>query len=529
MSNDQNLDSVTSSISTMEIAPTRPQQYGKLALLPVELILQITEELCSDKAFLPAKELKNLALSCANLFYLIRPMYYLADNCSIFHSALKQADVDQMERCALFGAAPDTKWNITNGCFCGAEKPHKHHRPIDVLLECVSVGSVSLDNCIDALRWLLSKGYDAKEQGDQDWYRANDDCEHMPMLLFNMLKSECSRDRTEGICQIIRTLRSYEYAMPHAVNFDSFYRTRYSLSTTDPNVIRKPMDVAMRSHCPPYLLELVLQEYRIRNLKIRAWSQDCPPGAESWVGSYVTRGPALHRPEIWAQSSSLGALLWNLYSDLLDSSTGWMEKYPGEAADILEQKIKLLVKYRAIDIFEEGALRKILGALKGIATMAESLGGLDEERDGKLCWRMLCESLRPLVHHHMLTAHTRHELDTEHPRRLHRFVIEKLWNPWKVWHLAQLQKPQARAEMARHWIYDRVFQKGDGTWTDMIWVKAESCSVDPSYVGHELPRWEEVSYDEFLATVEELVEMIKREDAEEEAREQARKQARVGT
>ncbi|KAJ4248726.1 hypothetical protein NW762_012564 [Fusarium torreyae] len=501
MSNDQTIDSVTSSISTIDIAPSRHQQYSKLALLPVELILQITEELCSDKASLPAKELKNLALSCANLFYLIRPMYYLADNCSIFHSALKQANVDQMERCALFGAAPDTKWNITNGCCCGAEKPHKYHRPIDVLLECVSVGSVSLDKCIDALRWLLSKSYDAKEQGDQDWYRINDNCEHMPMLLFNMLTPECSRDRIERICQIIRILRSYGYTLPHDVNFDSFYRARYYLSTTDPNIIRKPMDVAMRAYCPPHLLELVLQEYRIRNLKIRAWSQDCPPEAESWVGSYVARDSAFYRPEIWAQSSSLGALLWNLYSDLLDSSTGWIEKHPGEAADILEQKIKLLVKYRAIDIFEEGALRKILGVLKDIATMAQSLGGLDEERD----------------------AHTLHELDAERPRRLHRFVIEKLWNPWKVWHEAQLQKPQARAKMARHWIHDhRPFQKGDGTWTDLIWVYAESRSVDPAYLGHHLPRWEEMSYDEFSAAVEELFETIKREDAEEEAREEAR-------
>ncbi|KAF4968193.1 hypothetical protein FSARC_4383 [Fusarium sarcochroum] len=521
MSNDQSLDSLSSSISTMEITLTRPQQYGKLALLPVELILQITGEPSSDKETLPAKELKNLALSCANLFYLIRPMYYLAENCSIFQSALKQADVDQMERCALFGAAPDTNWNLTNGCCCGAEKPHKHHRPIDGLLECVSVGSVSLDKCIDALRWLLNKGYDAKEQGDQDWYRANDDCEHMPMLLFNMLIPECSRDRIEGICQIIRILRSYGYHMPHDVSFDSFYRARHGLSTTDPNMIRKPMDVAMRSYCPPYLLELVLQEHRIRNLKIRVWSQDCPPEAESWVGSYLTGGPAFYRPEIWAQSSSLGALLWNLYSDLLDSSTDWIEKYPGEAADILENKIKLLVKHRAIDIFEEGALRKILGVLKDINMMAQSLGGLDEERDGKLCWRMLCESLRPLVDHHRLAAHTQHELDTERPRRLHRFVIEMLWNPWKVWHQAQLQKPQARVEMTRHWIDDRLFQKGDGTWTDLIWVKAEYYSVDPAYVEHHLPRWEGMSYDEFLAAVEELVETIGREDAEAEAREEA--------
>ncbi|WKT38352.1 hypothetical protein QSH57_000170 [Fusarium oxysporum f. sp. vasinfectum] len=181
MSNQDIEDVVPSSF--VEMTPSRPQQQGMLALLPPEILLKITGEPGKDRGTLPYRDLKGLTVSCSRLFHLFRPMYYFADGYAVFHSAVAHGDLEAIQRCVRFGAASHTMRELSSGCTCASELPHRKHRPFDSLLEHVAAGSVPINKCLDGLEWLLDEGFEANEQIDQPWHKNNnDDCDHMPEL-----------------------------------------------------------------------------------------------------------------------------------------------------------------------------------------------------------------------------------------------------------------------------------------------------------------------------------------------------------
>jgi hypothetical protein len=84
----------------------RPQQEGKLALLPVEVLLNITGEPGKDEQTLSHKDFKNLELSCGVFFRELRQAYYCTDNFAVFHSALRCVDMEAIERCYQLARPP---------------------------------------------------------------------------------------------------------------------------------------------------------------------------------------------------------------------------------------------------------------------------------------------------------------------------------------------------------------------------------------------------------------------------------------
>ncbi|KAF5676611.1 hypothetical protein FHETE_2107 [Fusarium heterosporum] len=200
---DNHIDKPLASPSN-EITSTRPRQESTLALLSTEILLKITGEPGKDEETLSARDFKALALSCSRLFHLVGPMYYFADNCSVLQSAFKHADVETMERCRQHGALVRDGWELSKACQCPSERPHRRYYPFDSLLECVAIGIVPIDLCIEALRWLMRYAYDLIEQVDQYWWDSNGDCHHMPELIVTLLGNSTDRARTEGICQMIR-------------------------------------------------------------------------------------------------------------------------------------------------------------------------------------------------------------------------------------------------------------------------------------------------------------------------------------
>ncbi|KAK2699545.1 hypothetical protein QWA68_001985 [Fusarium oxysporum] len=485
--------------SSEQMTSSRPQQEGKLALLPVEVLLNITGEPGKDKQaqILSHKDFKSLALSCGVFFRELRQAYYCADNFAAFHSALRCADVEAMERCYQL-ANPPLHLERKISCHCPADKPHKHHRPIDDVLECLAIGSVPIDRCIKATRWLLSKGCEANEQKDQVWYLKNRHCGHMPELLIDVLGNASDKVRVEGICEIISMLYSHGYSLPYNMNLHKYHITRND-QKSKPGLIRKPMDVALRSYCPISFLELLLQEYQSHGVNLTTFYNSCPPQIESWVGNCLfTR--------YWLQSTNLGNLLWGLFLDIADPSTVWKEAYQGEAADILESKIQVLAEYGAVDSNEVIALQSIVAALRDNPFNFELI---DEGHDGKDYWEKLCNTLRPfsndenLLRNHLLLGMN---FRTELNRRLHSFIFEAEWNPWTVWHDYKMQCPKHRANLSHPWMTRcawRLFQRSNGKWYDPEWVTcAEGSSPCQLHRGRPLPQWYQVNYGEFVAAVE---------------------------
>ncbi|KAM0241405.1 hypothetical protein ACHAP5_007602 [Fusarium lateritium] len=498
MSNDQHVNEVSQALSSLEITTTRPQQTGKLALLPAEILLMITGEPGKDEDALPAKEFKALALSCSDLFDYARRMYYFADDCGVFKSALKHADLEAMKRCSELNALPGHHWRLVESCQCQAEMPHLSHEPLDALLECVEIGSVSMDKIVDALHWLLEKNYPIGEQMDQPiCIPENEDvfaC--MPEYLIMLLNKSTDRIRTEGICQMVRLLQRYGYSLPFNMNAHTYFNVFFDLFALgrEPGLIRKPMDVALRSHCPLQFLETVLIGYESNNVDVKVFHEECPEEMEEWAGYISMDNMYIFLERRWWQNTDLGPLIWDLFMDLMHQSTGWAEEYNGEIADVFEKKVNLLVGYQMVDMVEEQALRSVLGALRDIISLAESRGELDIEHDGKECWQMLVDSLRPWGTDEGLEGEADFSTiddytNDEEPHRIHRFVITDNWNPYATWYNYELQNPTTREKVNRPWFHKTVLtKKDDGVWEDTEWLEVLEEVQKELYISREIYR-----------------------------------------
>ncbi|SCN74479.1 uncharacterized protein FFC1_02089 [Fusarium fujikuroi] len=226
---DHRIEDLPLSSSSRKMPSSRPQhqekpaqQEGRLALLPVEVLLNITGEPGKDEQTLSHKDFKSLALSSGVFFRELRQAYYYADNFAAFHSALRYADMETIERCYQLAKPPlHLEWEVS--CQCPSDKAHKHHRPIDDVLECIAIGSVSIYRCIETIRWLLSKGYEANEQKEQVWYKNNQHCDHMPELVIDLLGKTSDKARVEGICKIITMLHDHGYSLPYHINLSQVF------------------------------------------------------------------------------------------------------------------------------------------------------------------------------------------------------------------------------------------------------------------------------------------------------------------
>ncbi|KAF5644929.1 hypothetical protein F52700_2410 [Fusarium sp. NRRL 52700] len=391
--------------------------------------------------------------------------------------------------------------------------PHNHHRPIDDVLECLAIGSVSIDRCIEAIRWLLGRGFEANEQKDQVWYRNNQHCGHMPELVIDLLGKTSDKARVDGICEIIKMLHDHGYSLPYHMNLHQFFLRDYD-QMGKPGLVRKPMDVALRSYCPTFFLELILQEYRRRRtdaVTVHVVVHDGGPlEVKNWVGTwpfYYWNLP------LWRQSTNFGNVLWGLFLDIADPLTSWKETYQGEAADIFEKKIQLLNHYQFVRLEEMQVLRKLVKALRENPLDVKLI---NEDHDGKEYWEKLCASLGPLMENNDLVKNDvliGYEQVHAAVGRLHRFVMEASWNPWTVWHDYKMQYPKHRANLSHPWTNVESWegiQSRHGIWFDPEWREIAEFEDETDILTgnkqykHSLPNWNTVGYDEFVVAVEEL-------------------------
>lgn len=269
------------------------------------------------------------------------------------------------------------------------------------------------------------------------------------------------------------------------------------------------IELAMRSYCPPLLLELLLQDYASRgySLAVLEDNTEKPPFAlKDWydcVKMFDFFDP-------WDVQTYIIDILKTLNEDLADP-LGWQRANPGEAADTWEQKIKILNHFNAIDQYENDLLVAILQALRAMERM--STIGNEVYGDQKLArWEIFCESVKPFLY----TSELQSDLANSDPKktRLHRFVMprEDVWNPWYNWHINHQSRSawvlwcstQGHDSKA---LENRVLQDVEGIWGDFkrhlvrdrgFWIKRFRARSDT------LPRWFEVSYTEWLNSVESM-------------------------
>ncbi|RBR09497.1 hypothetical protein FVER53590_29278 [Fusarium verticillioides] len=477
---DQNPESLFPDTET-----SRKPQPVTLDLLPTEILLQISGEPGKDQDTISAEEFKGLSLLSPLLSQVYLQLYYLGDNCGPFRQALRSANVKAMDRCAQYGAVPDTTWELpeSDGCQCISERRHTHHRPIDELLESVYLGKVPIEKGINALKWLLERRFDMKEQKDQAWYEANTHCDHFPEFLITMLSKSPDRTYTEGICQMIKLVQSYGYSLPFAMNLDTYWHLdeRDRLS---PGLVRKPLDEALRSHCPPYFIEVIMQDYIRRRVDFSSIHVVPPVFMESWAGKhkfvydYTWTSLVFTQGQQWWKFTNLLETAWGIFLDLMDPSTNWAEQYRGEASDILEQKIKTLAKYGILNKIEKEMLGGIVEAMRSMSTPTKtsSINGVTDW-DAQCCWDTLVGALRPFTIDwdvYTVDNWTSGEGDIDtwgDAHRYHRFIIDREWNPYEMYHNYQLQNDHIRPMLDRPWGSKGVARGDDGCWTDREWTR----------------------------------------------------------
>ncbi|KAF4448523.1 hypothetical protein F53441_8109 [Fusarium austroafricanum] len=486
----------------------RPQQTGKLATIPAEILELIAENIDG-----PAnRDIKALALSSARLFSILRPVYYKSGHHKNFATALFQADVPRLERHHETTPFPtDDVW-FTHPTLCrcqDATQMHVRHRPIDIFLWGL-INEVSKPRRrAQTISWLFSKGYQVN-----NWFEHAYDgtmTNMMPEVLVNLLQRDIAQDKANTVCKIIRFLSNQGISIPLWVRPDrapAWYReTRevdqfipdFHISGLHVNAYHlTTMEIAMRSHCPPALLEVLLQEYARRGCLFTSLELDTKAPPAALKDLYNAQIPLADTSLPWFFETPFENIIAGLYANLMES-TGWEESYQGETVDIWARKTKLLMRFGALDEHEINLFLRVRRALKKIAELPyipkststnPSPATRQTEQDR---WVILCDSVKRNFTKPELQSTLETWAEPENPgktRRPHRFVFSADWNPWMNFYMSRKKRDR--------WV--KFSENCLGTFNDFMVFQSDLITDTEWYDlvsfsdSNALPLWHEVQY-----------------------------------
>lgn len=482
-------------------------QGGMLALLPTEIIIQIAEFVDSQRE--SRRTFDHLMKTCSLMYVIIRPYYYRAENFLQFFDAASVANITMMERCEYFDAAPiNIVWT---------RPTLRRFTPVELLLRNVDEGNdrqdtadraalrdSERDKIFDALGWLLERGANGEVSMVNECFHDLDlPSGHMPSTMLVQFQVGTSQRGSEVLFNMIRMLSRYGYSNPTRHDSVSgwqcidnaawFTDTMSSYNTTS------PLKLALKSHVMPSLLNLMLEEYEARGLRLRDWHNRCPPSLVqsasrhtdmSWRMHWLDKGPSIH----WVEISYINTLVGTLHADLHNETTRWSESYSGEVADVFKAKLDIMIKHEMIDNSERALLRSIGAALYRIASIGHAAGGLGNKHF-KMSWEMLWDAVRPFFQDLNLVQNPRTAPSRKGPGRIHRFAISSGWNPWKQW----LLRHDARLRHRKMLASGTIKKVPTEVWESAQAYDARYISPYANYT--QVPAWHTVSLDEWIAWV----------------------------
>ncbi|CAF3468183.1 unnamed protein product [Fusarium graminearum] len=466
---------------------SRPVHTCILAMLPAEVIYEVIDAFRRNPYDPddPRAGLDSLDQTSPRLrsLSLVRPVFFRASNFKQLFQSLRVANATMMDRCEYCDAAPIYKlW------------PRPHVVPLEfmeLLLGGVHEVSSRCDNRLGArardkisngLKWLFERGTDG-ETTNRSWARSSESFDHMSKNLLARLRRGSSKRGMETIFKTMKMLSIHGYPVP--TRDDTFpgqvipdadewrHDSKRSYRTSS------PLSIALKSHVTPSILELMLSEHADRGIKLTDWYDECPTSLVKLATQEDTWGVSVN----WTEVSYVDRLIGILHADLHKKWTGWEEEYFGEAADIFQAKLKLMIKYEMIDTSEEALLKSIGSALYSIAADGMQAGGYDQEHI-KRSWEKLCDAVKPFATDANLVEDPNGIQLPNAPRRIHRFAIHPEWNPWESWFRRQ---DEIRRE---EWKDMRSWHATTKRFKPMQYDRATSLGV---------PEWHTVSMDEWDA------------------------------
>lgn len=96
----------------------------------------------------------------------------------------------------------------------------------------------------------------------------------------------------------------------------------------------------------------------------------------------------------------------------------------------MDEKVKLLIKYQAVDDVEREAFETLAGVVREICHLGTAPGGLDMNKHGLLCWHKICMPMSSLAKVARIDQGT--FVFWEDHRRMHSFDAI-VWDPRFKW------------------------------------------------------------------------------------------------
>ncbi|KAF4459093.1 hypothetical protein FALBO_14153 [Fusarium albosuccineum] len=412
------MESETNLDMTLQVSESSPSSNTGFLSLPSEIILWIQEE------YLPWEDTRSLILTCSRFFQLCKPYFYRGGGFVAFRRAVSLADLEFMQRCASYNAAPVVTWRTEYGeyslrvdaglpvpaaspeCGCGdmcAQHPHIKHRPVDLLMISLERDQISAAQCLEALQWLANKGFDL--------YHA-----------FHHHRQEGpkpSQTKLAGLARIIRFLSREGLTIYKVLETGKRLVPReenYTLYVPMSSTTKQVMELMMRSSCPPYILERFAMQMFRGGLPLNSDMGIAAPPIELY-GFQWKRGVYN-----WVMATRMRTWLNTFYDDLFDPQA-WKPAYASHST-------------------RKGFLEAILAGIRGIEARERACGALFAEIDGLQCWYELCMSVHEFVKSRQLPERN----SPLRMPRLHEFQTGLHWDPQLAWFNARQKMAEARFE-----------------------------------------------------------------------------------
>ncbi|KAG5661026.1 hypothetical protein KAF25_002669 [Fusarium avenaceum] len=442
-------------------------QNSMLALLPTEIIIPIAELIDSQRD--SRRTLDHLSQACVRMYHIVRPYFYRAENFLQFHNAVSVANITMMERCEYFDAAPvDVVWDRPN-----LDRPNQcRYTPVELFLRNVDEGKdrqetadraalrdSKRDKVFDALGWLLERGANGEVSMANECFEDIDlPSGHMSSQMLRQFQVGTSQRGSEVLFNMIRMLSRYGYSNPTRPDsiggWQCIDKPAWYEGTMTNYYTASPLDLALKSHVPPSLLNLMLEEYEARGLRLRDLHSECPPS--------------------------------------LVQSASRQTNMEGEVADIFKAKLDIMIKHEMIDNSERALLSSIGAALYRIASIGHAAGGLGKKHF-KMSWEMLWNAVRPFTQDPNLVLTPWEALVNHGPRRIHRFAIHSGRDPWRWWLIRHDARLFSRDMVARRVTWSSIMESRGGY--DLFSFIQKNMNWD------RLPAWHTAGLDEWIALV----------------------------
>ncbi|KAH8680151.1 hypothetical protein BGZ61DRAFT_480853 [Ilyonectria robusta] len=438
-------------------SPHTPAGQGNstfnLLNLPPELIQKVIDHAVFDEA-----GIMNFALTSTRFFYIIqervmKTRYPDPPRRPSFNSQ----DLEAIQKTVDSSVSPlNTAWKMDRTYDDPCLKNLRYSRRQTPLVRLIEhylpvnlgghyVDGISMEATYHTIEWMLDKGADVNMDSHPRWYQgpfvsanAIPGPHHPPSkpplhhLLSQLLIKGIDHNRINAVVKLVSFLCNRGAVIPADLHRYTQTLWRESL----PGLIDAPpgmFSMAFLARFPPSILESFLTQFSRRNFNWTSRSHQRPKQLDGWWDD----GKLSYLGHHWRFETSPVSIVEVTFNNFFHPDLYYQD------VETLDEKVKLLIKFKAIDEMEQKAFRQLVGAAREIDVLRKQAGGLTFEQHGMVCWYKLSRFITTLAE--QISKQEKRDKEYAEGYRFHAFT------------------PQVRdSDIVFHWIsqtYHEIFRK----------------------------------------------------------------------